>query len=123
MVKQFVKYCIVGVGNTAVGLGLIYAAMGLLGLAPLISNFVGFAGAFFVSFLLNRRWTFQSNAHLGRSLVAFAVICFIGYLLNFAAVYSAIHIAGVNPYPAQLIGVAVYAVFVFLGGRYGAFRE
>ena len=54
---------------------------------------------------------------------AFALACFIGYLLNFGAVYTAINLASVNPYPAQLIGVVVYAAFVFLTSRFFVFRD
>jgi putative flippase GtrA len=123
MVKQFVKYCIVGLGNTAIGLGLIYLAMGVFGLSPALSNFTGFAIAFIVSFSVNRAWTFQSNAHLGRSLAVFAAVCAGGYLLNLGAMLTAIHFAGVNAYFAQLFGVVTYAAFVFLGSRFLVFRH
>ncbi|NOX94884.1 MAG: GtrA family protein [Alphaproteobacteria bacterium] len=122
MVKQFVKYSIVGLGNTVIGLSLIYLAMGVFGLSPALSNFFGFALTFLLSFAVNRSWTFQSNAHAGRSLIIFAAICAVGYLLNLGAVLAAINLAQIDAYIAQLFGVAIYASFVFLGSRFVVFR-
>ncbi|MHA7873065.1 MAG: GtrA family protein, partial [Hyphococcus sp.] len=79
MMQQLIRYGIVGLANTAFGLSLIYVAMGAFGLAPALANAAGFAGAFIVSYWLNRRWTFRSDAHVGSSLTGFAVACAIGY--------------------------------------------
>lgn len=122
MVKQFAKYCLVGLANTALGLTVIYLAMGAFSMAPGVANAAGFAVAFLASYWLNRRWTFQSTTNLGRSLTTFAVICAAGYALNLTAVLTAINVADLNAYFAQLIGVAIYAVFVFTGSRFFAFR-
>ncbi len=122
MTGSFFKYCLVGAGNTAIGLSVIYLAMGVLQLPAASANAVGYALAFAVSFWLNRVWTFRSTAPVGKSLASFAVLCAIGYTLNLAAVMTAIHGAGVDPYIAQLFGVAVYALFVFAGSRFVVFR-
>ncbi|MEM9617831.1 MAG: GtrA family protein [Pseudomonadota bacterium] len=122
MLRQIVRYGLVGLANTVIGLAFIYLAMGVFGFAPGVANFSGFAIAFLVSFFLNRRWTFESNAHFGQSFFAFASVCAAGYGLNLAAVLTAINLADVNAYIAQLIGVAIYAVFVFIGSRVFAFR-
>ncbi len=123
MLEQFVRYCLVGLINTAVGLSLIYAAMIFLDLAPALANAAGFAVGLCVSYSLNKRWTFKSNAPTGRSFALFVGVVAIGYAANLAAVMAAIHGAGVNPYIAQLFGVGIYAVLVFLGSRYAAFRS
>ncbi len=122
MLGQITKYCIVGLGNTVVGLSLIYLAMGVFGFSPALSNFFGFAVTFLLSFSVNRSWTFQSDGHAGRSLIIFAAVCAVGYLLNLGAVLAAINLAQIDAYIAQLFGVAIYAAFVFLGSRFLAFR-
>lgn len=122
MMQELIKYGLVGLANTAFGLSLIYIAMSVFGLAPAIANALGFAAAFLFSYWLNRRWTFRSNADLGRSLTSFAAVCAIGYALNLAVVLTTINFAQVNPYIAQLFGVATYASFVFVASKFVVFR-
>ena len=123
VIRQLIKYCIVGLGNTLIGLSLIYIAMSTFGLSPALSNLMGFGITFIVSYWLNRRWTFQSNANVKSSMLIFAAVCGVGYFLNLGAVLAAINLAQINPYMAQLFGVAIYAGFVFLGSRFLAFSR
>jgi putative flippase GtrA len=123
MIGQFARYCLVGALNTGVGLGIIFMAMAVFHLPPVISNAVGFGAGFLVSFALNHKWTFQSNRSLQWSFPLFALICAIGYALNVAALITAVNIFEITPYLAQLIGVGAYAIFVFLGSRFLAFRQ
>lgn len=123
MIAQFAKYCLVGVVNTFVGLGLIFTCMAAFGLSPALSNLIGFAIGIVVSFSLNRIWTFASSAPIGKSFAGFAGICLVGYFLNLGVVLAVIYAWGVNPYIGQIAGVGCYAVFVFLGSRYFAFRR
>ncbi len=122
MMQQLIRYGLVGLANTAFGLSLIYLAMSVFGLAPALANAVGFAAAFLFSYWLNRRWTFRSDAHVGRSLTGFAAACAVGYALNLAAVLTAINFMQINPYIAQLFGVAIYAGFVFVVSKLFVFR-
>jgi len=123
MLQQLVKYGLVGVVNTTAGLAVIYAAMALLGLSPALSNALGFAAGFLLSYALNKKWTFNSAAPTHRSFALFACVVAVGYALNLSTVMTLIHIFAVNPFIAQLGGVAVYAATVFLGSRYAAFKH
>lgn len=123
MIQQFVRYCLVGLVNTAVGLSLIYACMLFFNLPPGISNAIGFAVGVCVSYVLNKRFTFKSSAPAGRSFAMFAGVVAVGYAANLALVLFAVHTAGLNPYLAQPLGLSVYIVIVFLGSRYAVFRS
>ena len=46
---QALKFGLVGVANTVLGLAVILAAMSLLGLSPLLSNVVGYAAGLCLS--------------------------------------------------------------------------
>ena len=122
MMQQLIRYGLVGLANTAFGLSLIYIAMSVFALAPALANAAGFSAAFLFSYWLNRRWTFRSDAHVGRSLTGFAAACAIGYTLNLAAVLTAIKSAQIDPYIAQLFGVAIYAGFVFVASKLVVFK-
>ncbi len=52
MVKEFLKYNLVGVINTLVGFGIIFILM-FLGLSPILSNAIGYLIGSSISFILN----------------------------------------------------------------------
>lgn len=77
---QFVRYCIVGVLNTAVTMGVIYICKSFLGMNLYVSNLLGYAAGIANSFICNRSWVFASNGHPGRELLRFlagAAACYI----------------------------------------------
>jgi putative flippase GtrA len=117
------KFLVVGIANTFVGLLAIYLCKWLLGFSDALANISGYMIALAVSFLLNREWTFRHSGAVLPALVRFLVIFALAYLLNLATVLIAIHYFGVNSYLAQAIGIAPYTVLFYLGSRYFAFRS
>ncbi|WP_373568833.1 GtrA family protein [Paenibacillus alvei] len=83
----FSRYAIVGVINTCIGLGLIYALMHLAGWAHFEATFVGNTIGVLCSYILNRRFTFQYEGAQLRSFIRFLVIS----LLCYAAAYVLLH--------------------------------
>jgi putative flippase GtrA len=83
---QPVKFVLVGVSNTFVGLGTIYAMKSLLGLGDASSNLIGYGVGLSWSFWLNRSWTFEHREHPGRALVRFFAVALVAYVVNLAAV-------------------------------------
>ncbi len=115
------KFFVVGIANTLVGLLAIYFCKWLLDFGDSLANFCGYMLGLGVSFLLNRGWTFQ---HLGPMLPAlsrFMVIFAFAYLINLCTVVVAIHGFAVNGYVAQALGIVPYTFFFYLGSRYFAF--
>ena len=74
---QFIKYCMVGVLNTLVTLGVIYLCKSLLGWNLYVSNALGYICGVINSFLCNKQWVFQSK---GRYLPE-AIKFIVGFLL------------------------------------------
>lgn len=116
-----VRYAAVGVLNTAVGYGVIFGAM-LFGIGHVAANMIGYGCGFILSFSLNRRWTFRSNAELGRSFPRFALVTAAAYCSNLAAVRIAIEGMGINPYFGQLTGFGPYFLVGYVGSKYFAFK-
>ena len=117
------KFFIVGIANTLIGLLAIYLCKWLLGFSDALANISGYIIGLTVSFLLNREWTFRHAGAMLPALVRFLVIFALAYLLNLATVLTAIHSFGVNAYLAQAIGIAPYTAIFYLGSRYFAFRS
>ena len=111
MLKQFFRYSLVGLINTAVGLGLIILLM-YLGMDPVLSNVIGYGIGMILSYILNKRYTFTyKNHNLGIVIKFFTVLC-IAYLLNYMVLMTLLTTA--NPYTAQAVSAVVYTMSAFL---------
>jgi putative flippase GtrA len=121
LVRQSVRFGMVGVVNTALGLSAIYALMFFLGAGPALANFVGYGLGLAVSFALNRVWTFSSTLPVAHVLPKYLLVAAICYLLNLGAVIACTSYLSANPYLAQLVGVGIYTVSMFLSCRWFVF--
>ncbi|HEV2270733.1 MAG TPA: GtrA family protein [Steroidobacteraceae bacterium] len=116
------RYLGVGVLNTLVGLGAIYACMYALGLGDVLSNFIGYSLGIILSFILNKYWTFENTQAGGPQFVRFLLVVATAYLLNLAVVEACIHLLGMSRYFAQAAGIPPYTLAGYVGSRYFAFR-
>jgi putative flippase GtrA len=115
------RFGIVGLLNTVLGLAVIFAAKALLGLGDFAANLSGYGLGLMCSFLLNRSWTFR---HEGRAYAAFwrfGVAFAVAYGLNLATVFGLRDAIGVNSYLAQACGVVPYTISFYLMSAYYVF--
>ncbi len=119
--QQAIRYGAVGVLNTAAGLLLIFAALHFWGFGDVEANAFGYGTGFLMSFMLNRRWTFDHRGPAAKSLCKFALVTATAYCANLATTLLACRVIGMNAYLAQMAGVPAYVAFGFLGSRYFAF--
>lgn len=117
-----VKFALVGVANTLLGLLVIYAAKWVGGFPDIPANLLGYIVGLTLSYFLNARWTF---AFRGRHRVAaprFALVIVVGYLANIATVYVLLGLA-INSYIAQAAGIIPYTIIGYLGTALFTFRD
>ena len=117
---QMARFGAVGLLNTGLGLAAIYSCMFLFHASAEIANFLGYAAALCLSFHLNKRWTFSSARPMGEAAPRFGAVIAIAWLVNLAVVSLSAR-SGMNPYLAQLCGVAPYTILCFLGCRFFVF--
>jgi putative flippase GtrA len=117
-----VRYVLVGVANTFVGLGVIYAAMYFLHFSDALANSMGYLVGVIISFFLNRNWTFAHTGSIAPALARFIGVLLVAYFANLATVLALIDIWGFNPYVAQAVGVLPYTALGYFGSRYFAFH-
>ena len=124
MIRRIVRplrFGVVGVLNTVLGLAIIFAAKAFLGLGDLAANLLGYGLGLVCSFFLNRSWTFR---HEGRAFAAFwrfGIAFAVAYVLNLATVFGLRDAMAVNSYLAQAGGVIPYAISFYLMSAYFAF--
>ncbi|MEM1139950.1 MAG: GtrA family protein [Pseudomonadota bacterium] len=115
-----VRYLLVGVTNTAVGLVVIFLCLGLFGLPVAIANPIGYAVGIVWSFLLNARYTFRHQGPKLPAFVRFVVVTGAAFLVQYGFVLGIVAL-GVDPYLAQPLGVIPYTLTGYLGSRFYAF--
>ena len=120
---QALRFAAVGVLNTAVGLGVIFAGMAVLGLGDVAANALGYAVGLVVSFLGNRSWTFRHRGPWRGALVRFVAVFAGAYLVNLLTMLSVRDGLRWGSYAAQIAGTLAYPIVFFLGSRSLAVRK
>ena len=120
--NQVARFVAVGLINTCTGLLIIYALKFFAGFGDVEANIIGYAVGMFVSFALNRRWTFEYPGDYWASGFRFIATMVMGYSLNLLTVLAGLHVFGLNSYVAQLLGVPVFTLTSFLLCKYWVFR-
>jgi putative flippase GtrA len=123
LLRQLLRFALVGLANTAVGLGAIFAVMFFLETGPAMANAIGYAFGLAVSFTLNRGWTFSDKGRAAVLLPRFLLVVGIAYLLNLGTVLGIVARFPDSGYLAQVLGVTVYTVCAFAGCRWLVFTS
>lgn len=120
---RFLRFLLVGVFNTCFGYGLIFGFMYLAELSPELSNFLGYAIALMVSFVLNKTFTFahktREPGEVSAELLRFLTVFACAYAINYAVLVLLLRVAEVHVVLSQLgAGVAYVLVSYFLNARF-----
>ncbi len=115
MLRQFVKYGIVGASNTVLTFAL-YTILVEIGVQYLVALLLGYLAGSLNSYLLNRRWTFRAG-HLAHTSVGprFAIVQVLAIVANLGLLYLLVHDLEVHKILAQaILTVPVLAVTFFV---------
>lgn len=129
--RSFFRFLLVGVFNTIVGLGMIALLLHVAGIGYWASTFIGNAVGALVSYMLNRRFTFRSNAKVAGSMWRFLLVTLACYGLSYGTglVAGNLLAAALPRFPADrvhdaatLLGTGLYTITNYLGHKYFSFR-
>jgi putative flippase GtrA len=114
VVRQFVKYGIVGASNTVITL-LIYAVAVEVAVPDAIALLCGYFAGTINSYLLNHHWTFRggdrTHATAGRR---FALVQGCAIAVNEALLYVLVHHAGFDSADKKVLAQAILTVPVLV---------
>ena len=82
IVKQFLKYSVVGIFNTIIGLSAIFILYNIYNVNYIWANVFGYALGLINSFTWNKRWTFRSQKHYSKEIIRFLIIFIVSYAVN-----------------------------------------
>lgn len=117
---QAMRFGLVGVINTLIGVSVIYGMMYLVKASPVLANLAGHSIALCVSFFLNSWFTFEQRPTRGHA-IGFLGIFGVSYLVNLGVLLLG-GVAGLDPAIAQLPAMVSYTIVFFLISRYVVFR-
>ncbi len=113
--SKIARYLISGGIAAFVSLGLLYTFTDILGIWYLLSSMLAFIFAFFVSFLLQKLWTFK-NTHThdtSRQFFLYLATALAGLLVNTIFMYILVDIFGVWYMLAQIFSSGIIAAVTF----------
>jgi putative flippase GtrA len=122
----FVRFLLVGVVNTFVGLSVMFFMLHAAHLSYWWATFSGNAVGALVSFLLNRSFTFRSDISVTKGAFRFFVVMLLCYYVAYSFGQMAARlIVALSPYPfadvrndlAVLFGTLFYTVLNYLGQK------
>lgn len=114
---QFVKYCIVGVLNTLVTLGVIYICKSFLGWNLYVSNVLGYIAGVVNSFVCNKSWVFKSGGSYGGEALRFVLGFVVCYLIQLWVVWVITAKSVIGQYDFAVAGVVIsgYGIATLVG--------
>lgn len=118
--NTFGRFLVVGVGNTVLGLAVIFTAAQAY--SPFIANAIGYLIVVPVSFMTHRQMSFR---HKGQRLPAFLKYLLVigaGYLSNLF-VLSVLTEGRFNPYLTQACAISTHVLVTYYLSRIIVFKE
>lgn len=126
--NSFLRFLLVGVGNTLLSLILMFLLEGL-GYWP--STAIAYVAGATLSFFLNRYFTFHSDEDFWRSVGKFIINVAVCYVVGYGLAKLLVPIPEQpNAVPviwferlSKLVGMGLYTLLNYLGQRFFAFRK
>lgn len=122
LIKQFLKFGIVGVSNTLISLGIYYLLV-YLGIHYIIANIAGFIVSVINAYFWNSKYVFPKGS---QDRVRSFIKCFTAYgftfLLGTLLLYIMVDIIGISDKIAPIINLCVTVPINFVLNKLWAFR-
>lgn len=118
---QFIKFGLVGVSNTVLGLGLYYFFL-WLGCHYLVANILSWILSVFNAFYWNHRYVFQSSASWLRTLIRTYFSYGASMLAGTALLYLLVDYFGSSEYLAPVLCLLLTVPLNFLLNKFWTFR-
>lgn len=120
--RQLIRYGIVGLSQNAVGYGL-YLLLTWWGLDPKLVVGICYPLAMLVSFLGNRKYTFDHQGGMAAAGVRYILAHAGGYAINLGLLYVCVDIYGMPHQLVQLAAIFLVAAFLFITFKLYVFRN
>ncbi|MHB8914787.1 MAG: GtrA family protein [Thiobacillus sp.] len=120
--NQLFRFLSVGTFNTILGYFIIFSCMYLAKMSPESSNVIGYAVGLITSYILNRKFTFNSTQDRRGEIIRFLAVFVIAYAFNFVVLVILVHRIGVHDGASQVIAGVVYVGTSYIMNKYYVFK-
>ncbi len=126
MKYSFIRFLLVGIVNTSVGMGLMYLLIHIAGFGYWAATAIGIAVGSCVSYMLNRTFTFGSKKQHASSIVRFILVILVCYFVAYFLGEKIVHLflkqldvrrEWLIDDLAVLFGTGIYTIFNYFGQR------
>jgi len=123
LLKQFIKFGIVGVSNTLISLAVYYLLV-FLGMHYLIAHAIAFVLSVLNAYYWNRKYVFDSaKQNTKNQLVKIYIAYGATFLLSLLLLFLMIDILDISHLIAPLINLAITVPLNFLLNKFWVFRQ
>ena len=122
VIRQLLRFCLVGGAATGLMFGLLWLLVELAGLPPTPASALGYCVSAAFNYLANRRFTFQSDAAHQQAAPRFAAVMLAGLGLNSAIMALGTIWQDFHYLLVQIVATGVVLLWNFLANRYWTFR-
>lgn len=120
---QLIRFGLVGVLNSLIGLGVFSLCFYVLHVGATLSNVIAYAIGLINSFICNRAWTFKSNGHVGYEMFMFLVVFAVSYAAQYAVFIILKSRFDLEAILAFFAGMCVYTGCNFIGNKIFTFKK
>lgn len=123
--QELIKFLISGGTSALVNFCLLYFFTDILGIWYLLSSVMAFVFSFFVSFFLQKFWTFgdKNRSVLARQMALYLLIALFDLCVNTALMYVLVDMFGLWYMLAQFFVTGTIAVWNFLVYKFFIFNR
>lgn len=126
---KLIKFVLVGVVNTLVGMAIMFGLYNLAGCSYWVSSAANYILTSILSYILNKTFTFGNKDNVGSTAVRFALNIAVCYLLAYGIAKPAVNwmLSGASvslrDNYSMFAGMVLFTGFNYIGQRFFAFRE
>ena len=131
-IRQFLKFGLVGILNTVIGTAVMFFSYNVLGLGYWLSSALNYIIGSICSYVLNKRFTFESRHKSKREIFRFIINISICYLVAYGVaeplVRHMILLLRINwdksllEQVAMLFGMCLFVILNFIGQKLFVFK-
>ncbi|MGN6325755.1 GtrA family protein [Pseudolysinimonas sp.] len=120
--RTIIGFVLINGCTFALDLGIVSLTHGVWGWPVPVAVTVGYAIAFTVSFVLNRRFNFRSHAPVGGQVARYVGVVAVNFLVLLLGLTTGLSAIGVQYQLARIIAGAGEGVFMYCAMRWFVFR-
>lgn len=124
LLRQLVKYGVVGVSNSALTYVVYLICLNLLGIQYETASVIGYCIGGLNGYVINRRWTFAAaDISHGRAAWRYALVVLLALIVNLFLLHAAVSWLHIEKNLAQAIVIPFVFLATFLPNRTWSFGQ